>query len=193
MPGLREFEISTLINLALDCVALNRGDDAEAYLIESQRDVGRPEFVSHNWRWQTRLADARARLAVAQGKSAEADQAIVELFERAELTHARKYLARGLMLRAERHLQRGDLSAAECDLVAAAGHADQMCYFPIRAEARSKLRQLYEQTGSSAQVDRMRRELSDVIADLDRTLQQPDLRHSFERGIASSVFSSDNK
>ena len=183
VPGLREFEISTLINLALDCVALNRLDEAEAYLIESQRDVGRPEFGSHNWRWQTRLADARARLTLAQDKSNEADQAIGELFEWAERTRARKYLARGLVLRAERYLQCHDPSSADCDLIAAIGHADQMCYFPTRVEARGKLRRLYEEAGSVAQADRMKQELSELIAELDGTLQHPELRQSFERGV----------
>jgi predicted ATPase/class 3 adenylate cyclase len=184
VPGLREFEISTLINLVLDCVALNRLNEAEAYLVEAQRDVGRPEFGSHNWRWQTRLADARARLAWAQGRNDEVDQAVVDLFQWAELTRACKYLARGLVLRADRLVQRDDLAAAECDLIAALGHADRMCYFPTRAEARSKLRQLYKRTGSAAQADRMRRELSELIAALDRTIQQPDLRRSFARGAA---------
>jgi len=180
VPGLREFEISTLINLALDCLALNQLDEAETYLIESQRDIGRPEFGSHNWRWQTRLALAR-------GKGAEAEKAIGELFQWAESTRSHKYLARGLVLRADLYRQRDDLSAAECDLIAAGGHADQMCYFPTRIEARTKLRQLYEQIGSPAQADRMRQELSDLIASLDGDLKQPDLRHSFERGVASSI------
>jgi hypothetical protein len=183
VPGLRQFEISTLINLALDCVALNRLDQAEAYLIESQRDVGRPEFGTHNWRWRTRLADAQARLALAHGNGDETDQVIGELFERAELTRARKYLARGLVLRADRHLQRHDLSSAECDLIAAIDHADLMCYFPTRVEARRKLRQLYEQTGSAAQAERMGQEILELIARLERTLQHPELRRSFERGI----------
>jgi hypothetical protein len=166
---------------------LNRLDKAQSYLIESQRDVGRPEFGSHNWRWQTRLADAQARLALAQGKSDAADRAIGELFKQAESTRARKYLARGLVLRAERHLQRHDLSSTECDLVAAVGHADQMCYFPTRVEARRRLRQLYEQTGSATQADRMRQELLDLIAELDRTLQHPELCQSFERGVGQIV------
>jgi predicted ATPase/class 3 adenylate cyclase len=187
VPGLREFEISTLINLVLDGLALNRLDEAEAYLIESQRDVGRPEFGSHNWRWQTRLADAQARLALARGNRDKADKAIGELFAWAESTHARKYLARGLVLRADRHLQQHDHPSAECDLAAAVGHADQMCYFPARVEARSQLRRLYEQTGSATQADRMRRELCELIADLDRTLQQPDLRLSFEHGVAAHI------
>ena len=149
VPGLREFEISTLINLALDCIALHRLDEADAYLVESQRDVGRPEFGSHNWRWQTRLADARARLALAQGKYAVASEALGALFQWAELTHARKYLARGLVLRAELHLQHDDVPAAEHDLSAAVAHADQMCYFPTRIDARTQL-------GSSLRTDRIR-------------------------------------
>ncbi len=62
-----------------------------------------------------------------------------------------------------------------------------MGYIPVRVEARSKLRQLYEQTGSAAQADRMRREVSELIAELDRTLQQPDLRRSFEHGLAAHI------
>jgi tetratricopeptide (TPR) repeat protein len=183
VPGLREFEISTLINLVLDCIALNRLDEAETHLIEAQRDIGKPEFGSHNWRWQTRLADARARLALACGRPEEADRALDELFRLAELTRARKYLVRGLVLRADRSVQRNDLSSAECDLFTAIDYADRMCYFPTRIEARSKLRQVYEQIGSAAQADRMRHELSELITEIDRRLQQPELRQSFERGV----------
>jgi tetratricopeptide (TPR) repeat protein len=185
VPGLREFEISTLINLALDCVALNRLDEAEAYLIESQRDVGRPEFGSHNWRWQTRLADARARLVLARGQTDEAEMSIRDLLQQAESTRARKYLARGLALRADWHRQHNDLATAETDLLVAVGHADQMGYFPTRIEARRNLRQVYEQIGSTARANHVQHEIANLITDLDRTLQQPDLRRSFERGVAA--------
>ncbi|MFN8597515.1 MAG: adenylate/guanylate cyclase domain-containing protein [Anaerolineae bacterium] len=185
VPGLREFEISTLINLVLDGVALNRLDEAEAYLIEAQRDVGRPEFGSHNWRWRTRLADAKARLALARGQLAEAEQAIDELLQQAEVTRARKYLARGLVLRADGHRQRNNLAAAESDLLAAISQADGMCYFPTRVGARCRLREVYAHTGSTANADRMQQEFAELMAELDRTLHQPDLRRSFEKGMAA--------
>ncbi|MFQ5858707.1 MAG: AAA family ATPase, partial [Anaerolineae bacterium] len=93
-------EISTLINLVLDCTALGKLDVAEGYVLELQKWMGRPEFGFHAWRWQTRLADAHARLLLVRGRHAEAAKAVRELLGWASRTQAQKYLARGLLLRA---------------------------------------------------------------------------------------------
>jgi hypothetical protein len=64
-------------------------------MARSQKDLGRPEFGSHNWRWSHRLADA-ARLALAAGISTvQLDR--LQPPGRSAAGETRKYIARGLV------------------------------------------------------------------------------------------------
>src|SRR5690606_10675626 len=72
LTGFKEIEISTQINLALDCIGLGRLDEALAYIQACEESLGLTEYGVHDWRWRTRLADARARLHLSTGQLAEA-------------------------------------------------------------------------------------------------------------------------
>lgn len=191
VPGFREIEISTLINLVLDCTALRRLPEAEAFLAEAHKDLGRPEFGSHNWRWRIRLADALARLDLARGDLDAASQSIASLLEQAQQMQARKYIARALVLRGQVHLAKGSFSSGEVDLRAALDRADSLCYLPARVEARLRLSRLYGQIGSTDLAEGHYAEASDLIAGLDSQIQHPELRRSFERGIRSELYHND--
>jgi hypothetical protein len=177
--GFREFEISTLINLVLDCTALGRLDEAAAHLADAQASLGRPEFGSHNWRWRTRLADARGRLHLARGEPAAAAAAVNELLDWAERTQARKYLARGWLLRA----QLAQAPAVETDLLAAQRWADGAGYFPLRHAARLALAALFAREGDAQRAATCRLEAARVLAGLEASLQHPELRQSLARGF----------
>jgi class 3 adenylate cyclase len=183
LPGFREIEISTLINLVLDCIALGRLAEAENYLVESQKDLGRPEYGSHNWRWSIRLADARARLDLAREDFAEAARSIGDLLDQGERLEARKYLARGLLLRGQVSLEQGSFPGAEADFASALRLADSLCYLPARVESRLLLRQLYRHTGQADLAERHNADALHLVAALDSQIQHPELRSSFERGL----------
>ncbi|HZD55240.1 MAG TPA: hypothetical protein VE136_00845, partial [Anaerolineales bacterium] len=187
VPGFREIEISTVINLVLDCTALGRLQEAGSFLAEAQRDLGRPEFGSHNWRWRIRLADARARLSLAQDNLELAAGSISDLLEQAQKMRARKYTARGLVLRGQVHLSQGSFSPAEADLRTALVLADNLCYFPARVEARLRLSHVYKQAGLAEQAKGHAAEATDLVAGLGARLQHPELRSSFERGIGNQL------
>lgn len=187
VPGFREIEISTLINLMLDCTALGRLPEAESFLVQAQKDLGRPEFGSHNWRWRIRLADARARLELARGDFDAATQSIASLLEQAQKMQARKYTARGLVLRGGVHLAQGSFSPAEADLLAGLELADSLCYLPAQVETRLRLSDVYRQTGPAESAEGRRAEASQLVAALDSQIQHPELRRSFERGIGSHL------
>jgi tetratricopeptide (TPR) repeat protein len=190
LPAVRPPEISTLINLVLDCTALGRLDEAEAYLAESQQVLTGLPYSFHSWRWQTRIPDARARLLLARAQYEEAAKAVAELLGWAACTQARKYQARGLLLRAQIHIAQDNLTAAESaasDLRGACYLADSICYFPVRLEARRELSRLYERTGDDEQAGQFRAEAAQLVADLDRQLTHPELRHAFERGLAQDI------
>jgi hypothetical protein len=166
---------------------LGRLGEAGTYLAESQKDLGRPEFGSHNWRWGIRLADARARLELAHGDLNGAVKSLAGLLDQAKRLEARKYTVRGLVLRARIHLAEGSFPATEADLQAACRIADSICYPPARVEARLRLAHLYRQTGSAEQAERHLAEASNLVADLDRQIRHPELRSSFERGIRADL------
>ncbi|HEX6305064.1 MAG TPA: adenylate/guanylate cyclase domain-containing protein [Anaerolineales bacterium] len=187
IPGFREIEISTLINLVLDCTALGRWPEAETFLAEAEKDLGRPEFGSHNWRWRIRLADARARLDLARGDLDAAAQSIASLLEQAQKMLARKYTTRGLVLRGRVHLAQGAFSLAEADLQSALELADSLCYLPAQVEARLLLSDVYQQTGPAEVAKGHDAEASQLVAALDAQIQHPELRRSFERGIGTQL------
>jgi hypothetical protein len=176
---------------------LGRLAEAETYLAESQVDLGRPEFGSHNWRWSLRLADACARLELARGDLDAAAKSTASLLEQAEQREARKYTARGLALRARIHLAGGSFAEgsfaegtftdAEAGLQDALRLADSLCYLPTRVEARLRLSHLYRQIGLVDLAEGRLAEASGLIAALDGQIQSPELRLSFERGIGGGL------
>jgi tetratricopeptide (TPR) repeat protein len=185
MASFKEIEISTQINLALDCIALNRLDEAEKYLSQSQENLGKPEFGVHDWRWQTRLADAWARLNLERGDLMQASRSLNELFEIARHTQARKYLARGLLLQAEVSMRSSQDQRGQADLAAALGLGDEMCYPPIRIEARQKLIRYYRQVGDENKAGRLQAELNELVRQVDQNLKNLELRRSFHLGLGS--------
>lgn len=180
---IRPPEISTLINLLLDCVALGRYREAEAYLNDLQQWIGRPEFGFHAWRWQTRLGDARARLSLARAQHGDALRAVDDLTEWAARTHSRKYLARGRLLRGQIQFAQNELREAEASFAAARDLADTICHLPTRLQARRGLLRIQARAGNGMAADQLTAEISQLIEDLDRRLGHPDLRRSFERGL----------
>jgi tetratricopeptide (TPR) repeat protein len=178
---IRPPEISTLINLVLDCVALGKLDEAETYVLDAQRWMGKPEFGFHAWRWETRLTDARARLLIAHQLYDDAAPLVIELLDWAERTQSTKYRARGLVLRAHIHLATNDLARAENDLQIARHLADVMQYVPIQIHARRLLADVC--AGDAAKDYRV--QVTQIIDALGKRLQHPELQKSLERGLGN--------
>jgi tetratricopeptide (TPR) repeat protein len=178
---IRPPEISTLINLVLDCVALGKLDEAETYVLDAQQWMGKPEFGFHAWRWETRLTDARARLLIAHQLYDDAAPLVIELLDWAERTQSTKYRARGLVLRAHIHLATNDLARAENDLQIARHLGDVMNYIPLQIQARRLLAGVC--AGNAAQQYRV--EATRIVDDLGKRLEQSALQKSFECGIGT--------
>ena len=184
---IRPPEISTLLNLVLDCTMLNRLDEADEYVLALQQWMGRPEFGFHGWRWQTREADARVRLHMARSQYTDAVAVVTDLLDRASRTESRKYLARGLFLRGEIHYVLGAIETVEADWAAARDLADAIGSLPTGVQVRRSLMRLYLDAGNGNAADQMRIEIDALMADLDRRLRRPDLRRSFDRGLAREM------
>ena len=183
--GVRPPEISTLINLVLDCTALGELDEANVHLKELDQWMGHDEMGFYAWRWQIELADASARLMLARAKYDDADKLVGELLAGAERTGSTKYLARGHVLRGQIHVERKDYKAAEADFAVARHLADVMGYLPVRLDARRKLAELRKRNLSDAAP--LEAEIEYIVRDLDRRLKDPALRRSFQHGIAMQM------
>lgn len=175
-------EISTLINLILDCVALGKLDEAEMYRAQVVEWIGQPEFGFHAWRWEMRFADASARLHFARGELTAAMTHIAQLLATAARTQSAKYRARGWMLQAQIHRVQGETRTAENLYLAARNLADQMNYMPMRVHARCGLRTLQPKNTA------LDNEIACLLDDVDRCLHHPDLRRSFAQGIAQEAW-----
>lgn len=180
---IRPPEISTLINLVLDCAALGKLNEADTYVLDMQQWLGKAEFGFHAWRWETRMSDARARLLLAHKLYDDAAPVVAELLDWAERTQSMKYRARGLVLRAQIFIARNDLPRAENDLHAARHLADVMNYIPIQVHARRLLAEVC--TSDTAKL--YHAQAARLVDDLGQRLQHSELRKSFERGIGKMV------
>jgi tetratricopeptide (TPR) repeat protein len=182
-------EISTLLNLVLDCIALARHKEAEEYLLHAGEHVGRTGFGFHSWRWQMRLLDARARLLMEFSLFDEAFQVVNGLLDWSDRTESAKYKARAILLRARIYLAEKNTAAACADLLVARDLADVMCHLPTRLLARRALEQLYEAAGERALADQVRSEGRSLIVHTETRLEDPDLRHSFANGLKNTFAS----
>ncbi|MBI5649824.1 MAG: hypothetical protein HZC40_05155 [Chloroflexi bacterium] len=169
-------EISVLINLVNDCTMLGKLDEADAHRAELAQWMDRPEFGFHAWRWQTRLADASARLEFARGRVDDAEKQIATLFALTARTRSAKYRARGLILQADVHRARGETIAAENCLITARELADALGYLPARIHARRALTRI----GKPAP------DLDQLVADARARLQNAELAQAFARGISQA-------
>ena len=183
--AVRSSEISTLLNLFLDCVMLGNLDEAETYCQQLTQWLGRPEQGYRIWRWHVRYNDARARLLMAQASYDQVAGVIAELIDQADQTHSNKYCARGLVLRARIDLQRGEAERARIDLLAACHLADEMSHTPARIETRQWLARAVAQS-DPVQAQAYLAQADQIVQSTGESLIHPELKRSFERGLGSN-------
>jgi tetratricopeptide (TPR) repeat protein len=84
--GISNVEISALINLGLDYLALDQYDRALASLSPTLERVQREAFGVHRWRWQMKLLIGLAEVHYAMGAYEDALRAVEEGLEQARAT-----------------------------------------------------------------------------------------------------------
>jgi tetratricopeptide (TPR) repeat protein len=144
-------EISALINLGLDHVALGQYERALSYLEPTLDRVQREAFGAHRWRWKIRLLIGLAELSSTTGAYEQALHYVEEGLKEARTTSAQKYVAKGLALRGKILGRLGHGSAAGGELQQAFTLAEQldnpMLSYPIAYD----LGQWYESAGREQQ------------------------------------------
>jgi tetratricopeptide (TPR) repeat protein len=144
-------EISALINLGLDHVALGQYERALSYLEPTLDRVQREAFGAHRWRWKIRLLIGLAEISNTTGAYEQALHYVEEGLKEAQATSSQKYIAKGLALRGKILGQLGHGSAAGGELQQAFTLAEQldnpMLSYPIAYD----LGQWYESAGQEQQ------------------------------------------
>ena len=93
--GVSNVEISALINVGLDNLALGRYAESQSYLEPTLERVRLGDFGAHQWRWLMRLLIGLAELAYVTGDYAGALSYVDEGLKGALNTGSQKYIAKG--------------------------------------------------------------------------------------------------
>ena len=94
-------EISALINLGLDYLALGQYERALTYLEPTLERVEKEAFGVHRWRWKIRLFIGLADLFYTTGDYDQALPYVEQGVQEAQVTSSQKYLALGWALRSK--------------------------------------------------------------------------------------------
>ena len=133
----------------------------------------------HKWKWQLRLWQARAELAMTRGSPADAIVAAQNVVEQSRLRSRPKYEALGLAVRARARHRLG-LRQAVTDARAAVRVARQLADPAVLLEC---LRLLLDVDGSDGSLTEARRTVSRIL----EQLSEDRLRRAFLKGIDSRI------
>jgi class 3 adenylate cyclase/tetratricopeptide (TPR) repeat protein len=181
-------EISALINLGLDYLALGQPEHARSYLAPTLERVEREGLGSHRWRWKIRLLIGLAELSYTTGAYEQAIRYVEEGLQEAQATSSQKYVAKGWALRGKIAAQLSDTAAAGTELQRAATLAEQLESLPLLYPLAHELGQWYETTGqerAAAEVYSKAKAAIDRIANsvADTALHSIFLRSTFVQTI----------
>jgi tetratricopeptide (TPR) repeat protein len=119
-------EVSALINLGLDYLALGQYERALSYLEPTLDRVQREAFGAHRWRWTIRLLTGLAEHAYTTGDYDQALHYVDEGLKEAQRTSSQKYVALGWALRGKIIAKLGDTETAGTELQRAFSLAEQL-------------------------------------------------------------------
>jgi tetratricopeptide (TPR) repeat protein len=124
--GIDNVEISALINLGYDYLALNQPLQALACFEPTLERVQREGFGAHKWRWQMKLLIGLAANAYRTGDYERALRYVEEGLDEALATSSQKYVAKGWALRGKILSQLGRDEAAGAELQRAYSLAEEL-------------------------------------------------------------------
>jgi tetratricopeptide (TPR) repeat protein len=119
-------ELSALINLGFDDLALGQHERARSYFEPTPERVEREAFGSHRWRWKIRLFTGLAEFFYTTGAYEQALRYIDEELQEAQATSSQKYVAKGWALRSKIVAKLGDSDAAGAEFQRAFTLAEQL-------------------------------------------------------------------
>ena len=177
--GISIVEISALVNLGLDYLALGQQAHALSYLAPTLDRVVREASGVHRWRWKIRLLIGLAELSYTTGAYDQALRYVEEGIKEAQVTSSQKYMALGWDWRGKIASKLGDAETAGAELQRAFTLAEQLqspsLFYPIAYD----LGQWYESTGKEREATALYGQAKTTIERMATAVEDDTLRATF--------------
>jgi tetratricopeptide (TPR) repeat protein len=177
--SLPNIEISALINIGLDYLAVGHQERAGSYLAPTLERVEREALGSHRWRWKIRLLMGLAKLSYTTGEYDRALPYVEEGLKEAQRTASQKYVALGWALRGKIAAKLGDSVSAGTELQSAFSLAEQLqspsLIYPIAYD----LGHWYETTGKEREAAALYGKAKATIAQMATAVEDDALCSTF--------------
>ena len=177
--GIPNVEISALINLGLNYLALDQVDRARSYLEPTLERVVREALGSHRWRWKIRLLLGLAELSYTTGTYEQALRYVEEGLNAAQATSSQKYVAKGWALRGKIAARLGNTAAAGPEFQRAFTLAEQLESPTLLYPFAYELGQWYEITGQERPAAEVYRKAKAAIDHIATSVEETALRTIF--------------
>jgi tetratricopeptide (TPR) repeat protein len=171
-------EISALVNLGLDYLALGQYERALASLRPTLERVQREAFGVHQWRWQMKLLLGLAEVHSAMRAYEPALRFLEEGLAQAQTTGSQKYVAKAYSLRGKILLALGQRQAGGRELQRAFRLVEQLRSPSLTYPLAYELGQWFEMTGNERQAMALYGQAKAVIEHMLATIEEPMLRAS---------------
>jgi tetratricopeptide (TPR) repeat protein len=172
-------EISALINIGCDYLALGHPERARSYLAPTLERVEGEALGSHRWRWKIRLCIGLADVFYTTEDYNEAFRYVEEGLKEAQATSSQKYVALGWALRGKIAAKLGDANTAGTELQRAFSLAEQLqspsLLYPIAYD----LGHWHESTGKEREAAALYGKAKATIAQMATAVEDEALRSTF--------------
>jgi tetratricopeptide (TPR) repeat protein len=172
-------EISAVINLGLDYLALGQHAQAFSMLEPTLARVEREAFGVHRWRWKIRLLIGLGEHSYITGAYDQALRYVEAGIQEAQGTSSQKYMACGWALRGKIASKLGDAATAGAELQRALALAEGLqspaLFYPIAYD----LGQWYESTGKERQAASLYGTAKATIERMATAVEDDTLRATF--------------
>jgi tetratricopeptide (TPR) repeat protein len=174
-------EISALINLGYDALALGQPAQARAYFEPTFHRVEREAFGPHRWRWTVKLLIGLAELTYTEGAYEHALRYVEAGLRAAQETSSQKYVAKGWALRGQLAACLGDHDTAGMALQRAFALAEQLQSPALLYPIAYALGHWYETTGQEQEAVARYRTAQATIEHMATAVENDVLRTAFQR------------
>jgi class 3 adenylate cyclase/tetratricopeptide (TPR) repeat protein len=176
VAGAPEIYGNAAINLACNEIALERPERADGLLVPIRDEIARSTDPWTRWRYGMHLADAEARLALAQGNGETTLLCCDDELAAARHHRSRKVEARALELRGRALLAMDARDEAEPTLAAALEVARAIGHPPVTWRALAGLAEIERRRGRASAAQRLAAEAQSCVASAVGSLSDPGLR-----------------
>jgi len=179
--GVSNVEISALINLGLDYLALGQYARALASLQPTLERVQREAFGVHRWRWQMKLLIGLAEVHYAMGAYEYALRAVAEGLQQAQATTAQKWVTKARALHGKILIALGQREAGGRELQRAFRLTEQLHSPSLTYPIAYDLGQWYDMLGKERQAVAFYGKAKATIEHMIATIGDPPLRACFQQ------------